>query len=91
MFLPQKKTAVSVYPWKSMLTSVPVLAVCVADFSLLWILYLFTTNLPIYLKGVLRFDIREVIFSDIIFMSRTSLFGGFKNYCVWGGGGLGVQ
>eukprot|EP00057_Strongylocentrotus_purpuratus_P034535 XP_795625.3 PREDICTED: sialin isoform X1 [Strongylocentrotus purpuratus] len=55
-----KKAAV--YPWKSMLTSVPVLAVCIADFSLLWILYLFTTNLPIYLKTVLQFDIRQTGF-----------------------------
>ncbi|XP_041481869.1 sialin-like [Lytechinus variegatus] len=50
------------YPWKSILASGPVLAVCVAIFSHLWILYLFMTNLPIYLKAVLQFDIKQTGF-----------------------------
>ncbi|XP_783585.3 sialin [Strongylocentrotus purpuratus] len=47
------------YPWKHFFTSLPLLAVVVADFALMWVLYSLTSNLPIFLKEALRFDISQ--------------------------------
>ncbi|XP_072175957.1 sialin-like isoform X1 [Diadema setosum] len=57
-----EQTQPSVTPWRSIMTSVPLLAVCIGDFAVLWILYLFATNLPIYLNDVLQFDIYQTGF-----------------------------
>ncbi|XP_054769063.2 sialin-like [Lytechinus pictus] len=48
------------YPWKNFATSLPLYAVCATDFALLWIYFSLTSNLPIFLKEALRFDITQV-------------------------------
>ncbi|XP_054759829.2 sialin-like [Lytechinus pictus] len=50
------------YPWKRFITSLPLLAVIGADFALMWVLYSLTSNLPIFLKEALRFDISQAGF-----------------------------
>ncbi|XP_030855776.1 sialin-like [Strongylocentrotus purpuratus] len=45
------------YPWFRIITSLPVMAVGMADFAILWILHSLTTNLPIFLSEALRFDV----------------------------------
>ncbi|XP_071490031.1 sialin-like isoform X2 [Diadema antillarum] len=59
LHLPNKKRSLEQYPWKSILTSVPLLAATVGDFSLIWTLYLTTTNLPIFLTEALRFNVSK--------------------------------
>nr|XP_054768667.1 sialin-like [Lytechinus pictus] len=67
------------YPWKDFFTSLPLLAVCVADFALLWVLYSLTSNLPIFLNEALRFDISQSgIISSVPYIALL--------FCIMGGG-----
>lgn len=46
-------------PWKSILTSLPVLAIVVSHFSYNWGFYTLLTHLPSYMKDVLEFDLKK--------------------------------
>ncbi|XP_072293168.1 sialin [Eucyclogobius newberryi] len=46
-------------PWRSIVTSVPLLAIVVAHFSYNWTFYTLLTLLPTYMKDVLGFSIKE--------------------------------
>ncbi|XP_071481889.1 sialin-like [Diadema antillarum] len=75
-----QQTQPSVTPWRSIMTSVPLLAVCIADFAVLWIFFLFTTNLPIYLADVLNFDIYQTGFISalpFLFYWLIMILGGY--------------
>jgi ACS family sodium-dependent inorganic phosphate cotransporter-like MFS transporter 5 len=47
-------------PWGKILTSLPVIAIFVAQTSNAWGLYTLLTELPTYMRTVLHFDIKEV-------------------------------
>ncbi|XP_049831301.1 sialin-like [Schistocerca gregaria] len=47
------------YPWKSLLTSLPVWAVLVANFTANWGFYTMLTELPTFMKETLNFNIEE--------------------------------
>jgi ACS family sodium-dependent inorganic phosphate cotransporter len=49
-------------PWKKLFTSVPVLAVTINHFCFNWGHYTFLTELPIYLKDALKFDLESTGF-----------------------------
>lgn len=51
-----------IHPWKSILTSVPVWAIIAANFSENWGFYTFLTQLPKYMKDILKFDITHTGF-----------------------------
>jgi len=46
-------------PWKEIFTSKACLAVFVGHFASLWGTYLFLTNIPTYMKEVLKFDVKS--------------------------------
>lgn len=46
-------------PWRSIVTSVPLLAIVVAHFSYNWTFYTLLTLLPTYMKNVLGFSIQQ--------------------------------
>lgn len=46
-------------PWRSIVTSVPLLAIVVAHFSYNWTFYTLLTLLPTYMKDVLGFSIKQ--------------------------------
>lgn len=46
-------------PWKEILSSTPCIALFVSQFTCAWGLILFMTNLPIYLKEILKFDVES--------------------------------
>ena len=50
-------------PWKKILTSMPVIAILVAQTGHGWGLYTLLTELPTYMKSVLHFDLKQVIFA----------------------------
>ncbi|XP_025085593.1 sialin-like isoform X1 [Pomacea canaliculata] len=54
----KSSTAVTI-PWRSILTSKPVWAIVVTHTCANWGTYTFLTNIPTYLKEVLRFDIKK--------------------------------
>ncbi|XP_046999605.1 vesicular glutamate transporter 1-like [Schistocerca americana] len=47
------------YPWKNLLTSMPVWAVLVANFTANWGFYTMLTELPTFMKETLNFNIEE--------------------------------
>ena len=49
-----------VIPWRDILTSLPVFAIVVTNVTCLWQGYTLLTNIPTYMREVLRFDIRSV-------------------------------
>ncbi|XP_064107396.1 sialin-like isoform X2 [Macrobrachium nipponense] len=58
-------------PWRSILTSVPMLAMMTADFGNNWAIGLFYTQLPTYMKNILGFSIKENgLISALPFISR---------------------
>lgn len=46
-------------PWKSIFTSMPVMAIAVAHFSYTWGYYTLLTHLPSYMKDILDFDLQK--------------------------------
>lgn len=46
-------------PWKEILTSKSCIALFISHFSAAWIVILFMTNLPIYMKEILKFDVKS--------------------------------
>lgn len=53
----QNKTFVT--PWRSIFTSLPVWAICVAHCCYNWSFYMMLTSLPLYMKTILHFDISQ--------------------------------
>ncbi len=47
-------------PWKSIATSVPCWALLVATLGNNWAFYMLITQLPIYMKTILHFDMKSV-------------------------------
>lgn len=47
-------------PWLKILTSLPVLSICMGQIAFAWGLYTLLIELPTYLKTVLHFDIKQV-------------------------------
>lgn len=52
-------TSTDQIPWRSIVTSVPLLAIVVAHFSYNWTFYTLLTLLPTYMKDVLGFSIKQ--------------------------------
>lgn len=46
-------------PWRSIFTSMPVWAICVAHCCYNWSFYMMLTSLPLYMKTILQFDISQ--------------------------------
>ncbi|XP_071512053.1 sialin-like [Diadema antillarum] len=61
-----KKIRSSKYPWMSILTSPPLLATVFADFAVNWVLFILSTNLPIFLTEVLQFNVSQAGFISSI-------------------------
>lgn len=55
----QLSTSTDQIPWRSIVTSVPLLAIVVAHFSYNWTFYTLLTLLPTYMKDVLGFSIKQ--------------------------------
>lgn len=53
-------------PWKSIFTSMPVMAIAVAHFSYTWCYYTLLTHLPSYMKDILDFDLQQSGFISAI-------------------------
>lgn len=53
-------------PWKSIFTSMPVMAIAVAHFSYTWGFYTLLTSMPAYLKDILDFDLQQSGFISAI-------------------------
>ena len=49
-------------PWKQIMTSKACIALFIGHVCSNWGTYLFLTNIPTYMKEVLKFDIKSVIF-----------------------------
>lgn len=56
----QLSTSASNIPWRSIVTSMPVLAIVVAHFSYNWTFYTLLTLLPTYMSDILGFSIQQV-------------------------------
>lgn len=61
-------------PWKSIFTSKACIAIFIAHLCHNWGNYMFMTQLPSFMKDVLRFDIKSVIF----FFKNTLFFKFYK-------------
>ncbi|KAB7495755.1 Sialin [Armadillidium nasatum] len=53
-------------PWKSILTSVPFLAIIIAGLGNNWGFFTLVTDLPLYMKNMLRTDISSVVYTQYI-------------------------
>lgn len=53
-------------PWGAIMTSLPAIAIFVGHSCSNWGTYLFLTSLPLYMKEVLKFDIKSVIVTSLI-------------------------
>lgn len=60
-------------PWLSIMTSWPCIAVFFGHSCSNWGTYLFLTSLPLYMKEVLKFDIKSVCFLHFFNSSFTSI------------------
>lgn len=61
-------------PWKSILTSMPVIAIAVAHFSAMWGFYTLLTHLPSYMNDIFDFDLEKSGFiSSIPYLVMTLL------------------
>ena len=47
-------------PWKSIATSLPLLAIVTAEVAFCWLWYTALTSIPIYINDVLQFNIKKV-------------------------------
>lgn len=54
-----------VVPWKGMATSLPAIAILVANITTDWGLYTLLTSIPTYMNEVLKLDISAVSSGDI--------------------------
>lgn len=67
-------------PWLSILTSVPVVALVIAQLGHDWVLYVISADLPKYLKEVLKVNINETgLYTALPFLAMWifSIFSGF--------------
>lgn len=53
-------------PWRAVFTSLPFWAILVAHTCSNWGWYMLLVELPIYMKSILNFDIKEVLFSLLL-------------------------
>lgn len=58
--LVQLSSSASNIPWRSIVTSMPLLAIVVAHFSYNWTFYTLLTLLPTYMSDILGFSIQQV-------------------------------
>lgn len=54
------------HPWKKIFTSLPMCAIVVANFSETWGFYTLLTELPTFMKDVLKFDIQKAGFLSAV-------------------------
>lgn len=76
-------------PWKSIITSVPVLALLCGQMGHDWLMYTMSTNLPKYMHEVLGFPAYEVgLYSSLpyLLMWTVSLIAGFLSDHLINGG-----
>jgi hypothetical protein len=62
-------------PWLKFATSLPIWAIIVGHTCANWGTYMFLTNLPTYMKDILRFDIKSVRCLDLL---RAHCSSGFR-------------
>ncbi|XP_022916498.1 putative inorganic phosphate cotransporter [Onthophagus taurus] len=55
----QQNQTKAITPWKKIVTSLPIIAILVANSGQMWSYWTLMTEIPTYMKGVLQFDIEK--------------------------------